>query len=231
MASINFHLRDNKSDKETPIVLYLSLNGHRIKIATGERIHPRSWNRLKQRAKNSATQAMSLNQFLKRLEERVLEIIRELKVSDRAITSTIIRDRVNRFLEKGDEEKLDFHQFVEVYIQNVTSTKSKEVAKRYKIHYQHLLDFEKHAKRRIEFDTINLQFYTALKQYIIHTKDLAENTFGSIIKTLKIFLNEATEQGHNQNRKARKNERCLYHWMLYRATIFRLHSPFRTPLY
>ena len=65
MASVNFHLRDNKSDKETPIILYLSHKGQRIKIATGERILPRNWNPLKQRAKKSATQAMSLNQFFK----------------------------------------------------------------------------------------------------------------------------------------------------------------------
>jgi len=199
MASVNFHLRDNKSDKSTPIVLYLSHNGQRIKIATGERIHPRNCNGQKQRAKKSATQAMSLNLFLKRLAERVVEIVRELKVSDGALSPTIIRSKVNQFLEKGDETKLDFHQFVQSYIEQVANEKSKAVIQRYGIHYKHLLEFEKASKLRIEFEGIDLRFYERLKHYIIAKKQLSENTFGSIIKTLKIFLGEATTKGYNQN--------------------------------
>ena len=133
------------------------------------------------------------------MAERVIEIIRELKVSEGALSPSIIRSKVNQFLEKGDETKLDFHQFVQTYIEQVTNEKSKAVIQRYGIHYKHLFEFEKVSKQRIEFESIDLRFYERLKHYIIAKKQLSENTFGSIIKTLKIFLGEATARGCNQN--------------------------------
>jgi integrase len=51
----------------------------------------------------------------------------------------------------------------------------------------------------LTFDNINLEFYEQFKDYILNEKKLLNNTFGKQIRTLKSFLNLATEKGINTN--------------------------------
>ncbi len=59
-----------------------------------------------------------------------------------------------------------------------------------------LIDFS--GKRKLEFDDITLDFYNEFKEYLIDTKNFSMNTVGKYIKTIKVFMNEATERGLNK---------------------------------
>ena len=60
-------------------------------------------------------------------------------------------------------------------------------------------NFQKTRKRIIDFKTIDLDFYHDFLQYLTEELDLATNTIGKDIKTLKTILNDATERGFNSN--------------------------------
>ena len=68
-------------------------------------------------------------------------------------------------------------------------------------HYKRTLallkDFEATKKARITFDRVNLDLYHDFVDYLTRKKKFAPNTIGRHIKTLKLFLNEATERGIN----------------------------------
>ena len=65
MATVTFILRDPQSKKdpqekkksaakeETPIYLIMWIDQHRIKLSTGKKIHPKNWNPLEHRARQT----------------------------------------------------------------------------------------------------------------------------------------------------------------------------------
>ena len=54
-------------------------------------------------------------------------------------------------------------------------------------------------RRNIDFETVNIDFYTDFTKYLTKRLKLASNTIGKDIKTLKVVMNEATERGLNTN--------------------------------
>jgi hypothetical protein len=64
MATFNYYLRNAKSTKATPIVLWISVNGVVSKISTGESIEPKYWDNKKQEARPRYTGSPELNKFL-----------------------------------------------------------------------------------------------------------------------------------------------------------------------
>lgn len=62
-----------------------------------------------------------------------------------------------------------------------------------------LEDFAKTYSRPINFNTIDIEFYKDFNSYMAGEKNYKPDTMGKHIRTLKTFLNEATEDGTNLN--------------------------------
>jgi integrase len=65
--------------------------------------------------------------------------------------------------------------------------------------YNHLKKFQAVYKRKIDFATIDLEFYNDYVKYLTQTMKLGNNTSGDHIKRIKTTLNEATDKGINTN--------------------------------
>jgi integrase len=66
--------------------------------------------------------------------------------------------------------------------------------------FYYLEGFCKHKGREYDFKDIDLDFYDDFMRFLT-SKNLALNTIGKKIQTLKIFLNNATDKGVNKNLK------------------------------
>jgi hypothetical protein len=71
--------------------------------------------------------------------------------------------------------------------------------KGYKSTLTHLTNFQKKYNRRIDFETIDLEFYKDYVSHITKIVKLSHNTIGDHVKRIKAVLNEATEIGVNHN--------------------------------
>ncbi|HYH16298.1 MAG TPA: phage integrase SAM-like domain-containing protein [Flavisolibacter sp.] len=60
-------------------------------------------------------------------------------------------------------------------------------------------EFTEAQKKVIDFETINLEFYSDFTEYLTKTLKLASNTIGKDIKTITVIMNEATERSLNTN--------------------------------
>ncbi|RAJ85867.1 integrase-like protein [Chitinophaga dinghuensis] len=67
--------------------------------------------------------------------------------------------------------------------------------KGYSTTYNHLLEFQKVSKRKIDFDTIDIRFHSEYTAYLTHTKKLSLNTVGDHIKRIKTVMQEAKTNG------------------------------------
>ena len=61
MATFNYYLREPKSSKRTPIVLFVVANGKTKKIKTEQKIEPKYWDSTKQKIKASYEGGVELN--------------------------------------------------------------------------------------------------------------------------------------------------------------------------
>jgi integrase len=71
-----------------------------------------------------------------------------------------------------------------------------KMRREYKVSFQYLKDFADEKKKEIDFKDIDLTFYNDYTQFL-QKKNLAVNTIGKKIQTLKIFLNAAKEENKN----------------------------------
>jgi site-specific recombinase XerD len=121
----------------------------------------------------------------------------------------LILDKELKKIEPKTEKEKSFFPFFENLInQSVnggrvqpTSGKpySKATIQVYKNTFRRLKEFQATRKRIIDFNTIDIDFYTDFTEYLSKRLNLATNTIGKDIKTIKTILNEATERGINTN--------------------------------
>jgi integrase len=215
MATINFKLKDKTSKDLTPINYYISIaRGNRIRGGTSFKIHPKHWHADNQEIRNIAEvskKRIDINKWLREFEKLVLDTIDELKAKklDNNQIKATLKEEIKKHQNKSTiEKKVDnsFYPFLERFkeqsksriIEKTDKPISDRTIKDYQTVLDHIKDFETKEKYKITFNTINLDFYYAFKDYL-EDKDYAQNTIGKYFKIIKVFMNEATERGVNIN--------------------------------
>ncbi|SFE03896.1 tyrosine-type recombinase/integrase [Spirosoma endophyticum] len=204
-SPVTYLLRDPKSKKPTPINCIVRFNNNRINAGTGFKILPAFWNLKTSRVKNvvDAVDKDHINNFLSGLENSIKAIISELKAG-RNLTVEAVRGRVDDYLKpqpKPEEPtQAALFSFIEQYIEQAPTRVNNETNKtvgyrtiqKYRTVLKVLREFAETYPRPLDFDTVDLEFYGAFKNYLTIGKGFTTNNVGKYIATLKVFLNEAT---------------------------------------
>ena len=215
MATLNFILRDENAKDETTINYYISLGrGSRLRGATPYSIKTKYWNKENQEIRNISEvyrKRTTINKWLRKFDEFVMDKIDELignKLEKKEIKENLNQE-IKIYLRKiviKETEEITFYSFTEKFseqsknriIEKTGKPISLRTTQDYKTTLQHIKDFEDKENYKVDFDTINLDFYYAFKDYL-EDKGYGINTIGKYIKNLKTFLNAATEEGVNNN--------------------------------
>jgi integrase len=213
MANYYFRLRDANCISETPIILYATFNGYRIKCKTNKSIAPSNW--------NFDTQTPEDTKKFKELNKRLVFLLGCADVTYKYFTETLNKipsssEFQNRFYELALDESvkkvieakpLTLFTFIENFIKEAKFKENDRTGRpispltigTYKQCERYLKLFND-KKKRIDFNDIDLDFYYQFKEYLI-SKKLSQNTIAKHIKTLKTFLNDATDRGISTNFK------------------------------
>ncbi|MCX6214648.1 site-specific integrase [Spirosoma sp.] len=207
-SPVTYLLRDPKSKKPTPINCIVRFNNQRINVGTGFKVMPTHWNIKSSRVKNvvDATEKDAINAFLDNLEDAVKAIISELR-STRELTVEVVRARIDSYLKPAPKPKEPtepaLFTFIADFIERAPKRINRDTGKnieyrtiqRYKTAFNGLKAFAATYRRKIDFDTIDLDFYEDFTTWLTFTKGYAVNNVGTYIQMLKIFLNEASAKG------------------------------------
>src|SRR5690606_10319588 len=81
MAKLNFYLRDKAKNGLTPIILFISYNGTRLKYPTGKTIYPKYWNDADQLARQvkDFPEAKMINNNLKFIKGTAQKVLEEME--------------------------------------------------------------------------------------------------------------------------------------------------------
>lgn len=203
MAKVKFILKDSSSKSESLIYLVYNYQYKRFKYSTGEKIKPEFWNSNNQRAKESKKfkEYPEFNSRLDTLESAFNTVFRRL-LNDgiQPNNNTLKRELEIQLDEKIlKRKKLTLFDFIEDYIKESENFKQKSTVTVYKTTQKHLKNFQQKKRYNVDFDTIDLNFYNEFMKYLSRDLEMSNNTMGKYVKTIKSFLNEATDRGLNSN--------------------------------
>jgi len=199
MAKVNFYLKDPKGKTETLIFLFFSYEGNRLKYSTGELINPKNWNEENQRVKKSFKACFEINNLLDRIEGEVKQIYREAITNNQKISPEFLRISLEKRTSPQVSEKVGFYDYYQEFVETQRATKSIRTIQKYKTLFNHIKDFQTKKHFIVQFDKIDTKFYELFIAFYINDKKLLNNSIAKYIKTLKTFLNWATDRGYNLN--------------------------------
>ena len=205
---IRFYLKRPESTNETAIMARVSYDSQQLKLYTGQSVIPKHWNPKKQRAKDTPTfrDGSSLNVRLDKIKSSLTKCFLDYQNENDAVPSpATLKQLAEAALGRSKEAKLSFFEYFQDFMDRTDTGQRRNAkgqiikpAKAYKVTINNLQTFSLKWTRKLDFDTIDLDFY---EDYLIflQMKKLSENTIGREIKNLKAVLNDATERGHNAN--------------------------------
>ena len=210
MPKAKFILKEPNSNKETLVYLAYNYQYKRFKYSTGEKINPKFWNPDTHRAKGTKQfpQHPEFNARLDVLENGINTAFRKLLNDGVQPTNPILKKAFLQIVDGNvlQSDKTTLFKFMEDYILECEHLKSHSTIKAYRTTLRHLKEYAEAYNKSLDFDSITLEFYNQYTSYLTHKCNLSLNTVGKHIKILKIFLNEATDRGLNQNMDFKKRK-------------------------
>lgn len=202
MGKANFKLKEPNAKKETLIYLNFYYNYKRFKYSTGEKIHPKFWNEEKHRVKETRKfpEYPEFNSRLDKIETGINTAFRKLLNDGIQPNNINLKEELEIAISDNiiKPNKLTLFQFIDDYIEESKLNKTTGTIKVYKTTFKYLKEYAK-KYRPLDFESITLEFYNHYLGFLKLDHNLSNNTVGKHIKTIKSFMNEATERGQNTN--------------------------------
>ena len=202
MANITFNLKEPNKKGRSLIFIVLRTGNQKIKLSTSEKVDTSMWNAKKQRAKTSRgfPELTELNSILDMYESEFREELYKLRKEQLNPSKEVLKDLLQTILRGQGEEGAKSPELIPFAQHLIASTSRKaNTIKNYKQAVTKLLEFQKVKRRQISYDMINMDFYNEFLNYM-NQKGYSTNTTGTIIKNIKVFMNEAFDRGYHTNR-------------------------------
>lgn len=214
--SVAYQLREPKSKTETAIQCHITVNGQRIVFPTHWRVIPKNWSNNKADKnsgkffKSSQFGYRERNQELMSMKLDIEDLFnRYLRDNGKAPSKVEFRNILDLEFNRVEKPRqMDLFEFIESFIETKRRrmqtagkrTTGNTILSSYKQTRNLLQNFEQSTRNKVDFETISIELYYQLIEFMEAELDLKPNTIGTHIKNLKAFLNEALEQQLTTNR-------------------------------
>lgn len=210
---VHFRLKPEDSTGLSIIYLQFIYQGRRLFYSFGQSIKMADWNEKKERVKNKQTTTadgkFALNDLLDNLETICLKTYSE-SLKDGIPEPSVLRDAMERFIDKNHNDKEVSNRptlfslaerFIKGEIKFRGKDKSESSLKNYHAVTKHLKEYAQYSKTKVDFETIDLDFFYNYVTYLKKVKKLSTNTIAKDISILKVFMGEAVDLEYTDNMK------------------------------
>ncbi|MEM7660330.1 MAG: site-specific integrase [Bacteroidota bacterium] len=211
MATTTFVVRKSKKNREGKIPIYLQYchKSRTALISTGERVLPESWNAQEGKLRKSRRypELDTIQDILSQKKAILERLVREAKLKQIEPSVEYIKAQFKGLNEQGEskaKEERSFFEIIDTCIKSARHTRSKATQGIYVTTKRHLENFETKTRKKLTFAGMSREFYDKFCEYIFEDLGFSTNTAGKYIKTLKVFLNYAADQGMIINPAYRK---------------------------
>lgn len=208
MATVSFHLKEPGADRPTAIFALLTIDRrHRIKIYTGQSIHPHKWLKADQRAQvrgRGNELNGHLNDALAGISERLLITYGEHIANGTVPTAAALRASaaLERPVEPSPASASAGGLFWQRYAEWVSYTRDAGTVATAQGHAtagRHLKEFAEANGYAIDFDTLTPTVGDRWTAYLLNVVGLTDNTINKSLARLKSFMKWAGKRGYTDS--------------------------------
>ncbi len=195
-----FFLKDKNKDNTT-IEAIVRYKGQRYKFSTGEKVCSVHWNPLKSRCKEvrQYPDGALVNQRLEVWEKHSKAVLSDFALKFKVPTQAEFKDalKIAAYGGPGEKETLGLVDFAKKHCE--TCNKSQGTKDCYLSAIRWLKAFEDKTGKKLYFADMNNEFYKQFYTFVFASGTVnSPNSFGTLIKNIKVFMNVAEEDGlHN----------------------------------
>lgn len=190
--------------EETLIYLFVSYNGKRVKLSTGEKIKPLNWDEEKQRPKRDNKLLIRLND----LERIATDVLSEELRSGVIPTEEQLRNKIKVATLPVEAREGLISDYLK-YLEDVKGEIAPQTIKVKTQLYNYLLKYQGIKKVTVGYESVNDDFYKRFTEFLrtafeseslkIKKSALNNNTAGKQIAHLKAFMRYALKKGWTNN--------------------------------
>ncbi len=207
VVNYNFYIKVEKNAKTKHpnciIQLYIRDKRGTIYFNTGEKIEERYWDKNKQVVKKSYPGSTELNSYLRSYKEDIERKIRTIQTEKPSISLAELKKILKTPVKEAEIVKVKFLDLFQKFIEGRRTTLSHATYKKYKTLFNHLKQFQKKSKLKLDVETINVDVLDQLQNYFLKQGHNNNTTFKHI-QNLRTFLNWALERDLTDNIKYQK---------------------------
>ncbi len=206
MATSKYIIRKNKAslnkDGTTLILLRLTHRGKTTYFSTSISIPIKDWDHenqcIKRTLKGFTTLNMRLNKFRQTIDDFVNKAIFEGIEPTVKYIRKKYENRDNKRKQRKESRDFDWEEFKDIFVEESRRTKKPSTIRSY-TDFLNVLELYKNNRKikTLDFEDFTMDWYYDFMDFYIYERGANNNTFGKMIKTLKTFLNSATDSGYN----------------------------------
>jgi site-specific recombinase XerD len=212
---VSFYLDRPGHPSTSSIVSSICYNGYQLRYAIGEKINPKYWDKAEYKARKTTAfpEYGEFNERLNRISSDISRVFRSLKNDLNDVPGPkLLKSALDKELKKRRDRSEAETTLLPYFAQMIERTEngkrvipgtgkpySERTIKAYRTSYKTLESFAKSYRRKVDFDTVDQNFYEDFRAYLLKKQKKGVNTAGKEIKTLKTVLNDAAAKGIKVN--------------------------------
>ncbi|OJJ14596.1 hypothetical protein BKI52_41925 [marine bacterium AO1-C] len=200
---INFYLKNpgqsRNENKESLILLFVSIYGQRLKLSLKISVHPQKWDFSKQQVRKSHKSSPEINAYLNKIRMKVYKAYYDDLMKDDHSFESLKRAIKKGLFKQDDKNAACLLNIYEEYILSRKPEVARSTLQRFNILYNHLKTYENLYRQRLTFEKIGLAFFDEFKLYLLKDAKITNRTLAIYIKNLKTFLNWCVAHGYTEN--------------------------------
>jgi len=205
MAKIGFHLNMSKKDKNgfVPIRAKISVES-KARYKAIDKVKPGYWNSKKQRVRPNRenepdSQSQKINNLIEDCENNAKAFFRDCTTNKIKLTIDLVEKFFNGESLSLKTTKKDFWEAYEEFFKVGELTLSPNSIRSRKSKKKKLKEFQNDTGYKMTFQSIDLEFFDKLNEYILFTKEHEYNYLPAITRQLKAFMNWSFERNYHSN--------------------------------
>ena len=208
MATVSFHLKEPGVDRPTAIYALLTIDRrNRVKVYTGQSIHPSKWLKTEQRAQvrgRGNELHGHLNDALAGISERLLLAYAEHLAAGTVPTAAALREaaapaRPDEPAPVATPAGGLFWQHFDEWVAYTRAAGTVRTAQAHATAGRHLREFSEAQGMAIDFETLTPTVGDRWAAYLLNVAKLTDNTINKHLGRLKAFMKWAGKRGYTDS--------------------------------
>lgn len=171
-----------------------SLNFHH---STGISVDINNWNPQTESVRKSMRGFTSLNTLLLSKKQEILDIAHKILIGgEEPDVETVKAELLGLSIKKEIPSFLDF---IKQFIIESEADKSPATVRGYNVTLKHLQQYEVYKNLKIDYDSIDMNFYHSFLRYLYKTCNNNQNGASSKFKHIKLFMLHSLDRGYHSN--------------------------------